>query len=118
MNFLETITLEAVGQWGLVAVVIVALVKIWPAMRRVEMESDTTLRADLMEALKRERQHTDDMLKQEREHCEARIRALERAYTSQIEQLKQDQRTMRQELALARGVPVETVAALQQESEG
>lgn len=45
---LAAFTPGAIGIWTLVAIIIVALIKGWPALKKIQAESDSALRTDLL----------------------------------------------------------------------
>lgn len=68
--------------WVLVAVVLIALIKGWPALRRLQMEEDGSLRHDLLARITRlendlaaERKSCADLIAELRKDYEARIAA-------------------------------------------
>lgn len=69
-----------VSGWVLVAVVVLALVKAWPALRKLQIEEDGSLRSELMARITR--LETD--LSKERSDCANLIAELRKDYEARI----------------------------------
>lgn len=69
-----------VSGWVLVGVVVLALVKAWPALRRLQMEEDGSLRGDLLARITR----LEDALSEERRTCAEQLAEIRRDYEARL----------------------------------
>jgi hypothetical protein len=67
------LTVGSVPIWALLATVLLALFKIWPAIKRLQNESDASLRTDLMRRVTELEKHLLD----EQRECDRRISDLQ-----------------------------------------
>lgn len=70
--WLPPITLGGVGIWVLVFGLAGVIVKIWPAIKKLQNESDASLRADLMRRVT----ELENRLREEQKNCEQEVAAL------------------------------------------
>lgn len=71
----------AAGGWGLLALIILALVKGWPALRKLQIEQDGSLRTDLLTRIKA----LEEALAKERRDCSELIADLRRELRQEYE---------------------------------
>ena len=64
----------------LVAVVLIALIKGWPALRKLKIEEDGSLRADLLARIIR----LEESLKDERETCSQQLAEIRKDYEARL----------------------------------
>ena len=51
-TLIPTSALSTAGVWGLLLAMVVALVKVWPALKKIQTESDSSLRENLLGRIK------------------------------------------------------------------
>lgn len=79
-------TAGVVGIWGLLLVVIVTAIKAWPALRKLQLQSDTSLRADLMAMIQELRGELTD----QRVKCAAEIAEIRAEHAAETATLRAD----------------------------
>lgn len=94
-GWLPPITFGGIGIWAVFLTLIVALVRIWPAIKKLQNESDASLRADLMKRvtelesrLQSEQTYWEERVRAEQKECDEKVRGLEgtvRDLTSRLE---------------------------------
>lgn len=74
------IPLGTLSGWTLVTIVLVAFIKGWPAFKKMQIDGDVSLRADLLARIVR----LEDAVAHERQTCTEQISALRFDYESRI----------------------------------
>ena len=77
---LRGLSLGTVSGWVLVAAVVLALVKAWPALKKLQVEEDGSLRSDLMARITK----LEDELAVERKSCAELIAEMRRDYEARL----------------------------------
>jgi len=94
--------------WGLLVAFLVTVLKIWPAVRKLQNESDASLRTDLMKRVK----ELEDRLRDEQRECEQQIAELRGQLDGVMRQFIQYQIAVGQAIPLSKRSP-EIEAAMQ-----
>lgn len=79
-NLAHQLTLGTVSGWALVVMVSLALIKSWPALRKLRMEEDGALRSDLLARINK----LEGDVAQERLTCAEQIAELRRDYEARL----------------------------------
>lgn len=83
LQILKAFTPGAAGIWLLVAMCAMTLIKGWPALKRIGLEADASLRADLLERIG----DLEAALAQERRDCDRQIEELRKEVSGLQRQL-------------------------------
>lgn len=79
-QLIQSLPVGSVSGWVLVAVVLIALIKGWPALRKLKIEEDGSLRADLLARIIR----LEESLKDERETCSQQLAEIRKDYEARL----------------------------------
>lgn len=85
-NILEGVPIGTVSGWTLVAVVAIALIKGWPALRELKMKEDGSLRSDLLGRISK----LEDDLSGANRNCAEMLAEMRRDYDERIAELRKD----------------------------
>lgn len=85
-GFLSGMPIGTISGWSLVAVVAVALIKGWPALRKIKMEEDGSLRSDLLGRIK----ELEEGLSGANKSCAEMIAEIRHDYDTRIAELRRD----------------------------
>lgn len=91
---LQYLTLSSAGVWVLVAIAITTAIKSWPILRRIQLESDSSLRRDLLEEVRKLRA---DVIS-ERRSCDERIEAQDKRHSAELAELRGEVNGLRRQL--------------------
>lgn len=80
LRMMGELPLGSISGWTLVAVVLLAVIKGWPALKKLQVEEDGSLRSDLMARITK----LEDELAVERKACAELIAEMRRDYEARL----------------------------------
>lgn len=112
------------GVWGIVAVMVIVLIRTWPALTKLRNDSDASLRADLLQRLSAvetqlaearkeaadERVRLERQLLDERKECREEIEQLRAQVEGLQRQIIQNSHSSAQMLGMPNAAPTTTAA--------
>jgi hypothetical protein len=100
----KQLSLPALAMVGLLSA-FVAVVRVWPQWRKVQADSDASLRGDLMDRIKaletaneRDREACEERVNRVEERAEARLEAIETRLEAEVQILRHERNNVRQAL--------------------
>jgi hypothetical protein len=73
-----------IGVWTLVLLLLITLVKSWPALRKLGLDADGSLRKDLLERIRT----LEEALRAERAECNAKFEEQKRSHDNMMAQMQ------------------------------
>ena len=83
-----------ISVWTLVGLAVLTLIKGWPALKKLQLEADGSLRHDLLERVGK----LEGELKIERDRCDEQMKELRAIHTAEIAALRAEVATLTQQL--------------------
>ena len=111
---LGQLTAGGLGVWTLVGVVVVALIKGWPALKKLQIDGDQSLRADLLKRIgDLEKQMAD-----ERHECNERLREMQKQIDGLLAAIRQNSQSSAMMISDPGAVATSVAAKRAREAEG